>query len=415
MGMKSFVNLEKLQETVKNTSDCFDLEERSVDFLHKITSIKRNSTIGLIGDFGIGKSVFLEKKIRPKISEKSGWIWFDAWKFPNRDNLWEGFILECASQLGNEEKILKIIEGKQNSDKEALINSVASIPIPGISVIKNLTHFIETSPATRTFQLQKIFKEEILKKIKSREIFIVVEDIDRSDDFGLFFLETLKNFLDDLSTDEDFTKIVKVIVPLAPQNVKGEFESYLKCLDYQEVFTQEIDNTEQFVEEIWNGENIEEKQYLIKFLNTIVNLVSIRFVKFILRYAEIRYEEAQRKNPIDKIYWQFILERVAHYFIFELNPKSVTDEIRSQEAFFKQAAIDLIYKIPDFPSCGTLNGKDWRYFKDRPDDIDSRHVVYNYEFSEDRLDTRKREISGDPFQVSITFVIPQSYENYGYI
>ena len=49
------------------------------------------------------------------------------------------------------------------------------------------------SPATRVFELQELLKQMIEEQ--GRDTIIVVEDVDRSGQFGLRFLETLREFV----------------------------------------------------------------------------------------------------------------------------------------------------------------------------------------------------------------------------
>jgi ERCC4-type nuclease len=104
---------------------------------------------------------------------------FEAWKYPERKYLWENLILEMARQINPEkfDETLKVIEGKQHKDKSKLLEVVSDLPY--LKAIKNFDYFLETSPATRTFQLQSIF-ENLLKSIDAEKIYIVVEDVDRA-------------------------------------------------------------------------------------------------------------------------------------------------------------------------------------------------------------------------------------------
>lgn len=166
---------------------------------------------------------------------------------------------------------------------------------------------MHASPATRVFQLQEILKKLI--ENHGKDLIIVIEDIDRSGDFGIFFLETLKNFLDSSSLSHK----VKAIVPLSPESIDSKFEEYLKCLDYQEDYVVPMETMNRFVDSIWIGD-AEEKQQLTDFLDYIKEFTSFRLIKFILRKAELRYQELQRTQD-GPIFWQATLViELSEYF-----------------------------------------------------------------------------------------------------
>jgi len=51
-------------------------------------------------------------QIKNKYSENSKWFEFDAWKYPERANLWENFVLEFARQINKEifDKTMKQVD-----------------------------------------------------------------------------------------------------------------------------------------------------------------------------------------------------------------------------------------------------------------------------------------------------------------
>lgn len=78
-----------------------------------------------------------------------------------------------------------------------------------MAVIKNFNHFLHTSPAKRTFEIQKILLEQF-SNIPEKKLFIIIEDIDRSGDSGIYFLETLSHFL----KNEKIDKKIICIIPI---------------------------------------------------------------------------------------------------------------------------------------------------------------------------------------------------------
>lgn len=87
--------------------------------------------------------------------------------------------------------------------------------------------FIIGSPAKRTFQIQKILND-LLDNIDEENIYIVIEDIDRSGDSGIYFLETLNHFFKNNFKSE---KKVRIIVPISDKKYEESRSAYLKCLD----------------------------------------------------------------------------------------------------------------------------------------------------------------------------------------
>lgn len=90
-----------------------------------------------------------------------------------------------------------------------------------------LNHFFETSPARRVDEIQGILTDQIKKS--NKDLLVVVEDIDRSGDSGVFFLETLKQFISNLKTNN---KIV-VIVPMSDVSYGYSFFNFLLDRTYK--------------------------------------------------------------------------------------------------------------------------------------------------------------------------------------
>src|SRR5690606_1032944 len=102
--------------------------------------------------------------------------------------------------------------------------------------------------ARRVDEIQEIFKEQIQKA--DTDLYVVLEDIDRSGDAGVFFLETLKQFVASLTTNKKFI----VIVPISDASYYKNLESYLKSIDYFDFFVPENIKLGKFVEEIFDPE-----------------------------------------------------------------------------------------------------------------------------------------------------------------
>lgn len=294
---KGFVkNISLLEETSK-VEDCFDSKVAIDALSERLSKFEESGILGLVGRFGIGKSTLLHNVYLSRKEEKSEkWVEFDAWKFPDRKDLWEGFTLELAKQVNPKvfEDARKALDGKKGSDKETLTNVLAAggalFVNPALSVIKSFNHFFRSSPARRVFEIQEILIN-VVKECESSRIVIVVEDVDRSGDAGVFFLETLNQFL----RTADLDKQVLAIVPIGDDIFKRNHDCYLKCLNYVEFFKSRQLSLANFVEDIFESDvfkNTVEKEQLVSFLEAIFReypTATMRLLKLILRNANDNY------------------------------------------------------------------------------------------------------------------------------
>ena len=121
------------------------------------------------------------------------WINFDAWKYHDKKDLWEGFILDVADHFGKKKEILKRITGKDTKSSVVdvgtdllesatnwlpeLLSKITTIDakIPKLDFIDKLTSIFKSSPITRVFQLQEILKYLLSKKSFYSKMLIVQE------------------------------------------------------------------------------------------------------------------------------------------------------------------------------------------------------------------------------------------------
>jgi GTPase SAR1 family protein len=302
----SIIRNEELLEENHKTEDLLDFSFIIENFKAFLKEIKKNSIIGLIGKFGSGKSTMLYQIYKDLDAESDDkWIIFDAWKYPERNNLWEGFVLDFADQVGKKKEAQRKIDGKQV--KSAILDigtdllSRLSDNMPDLNFLDKFGEFFKKSPATRIFEIQIILKEMISKLDK--DVFIIVEDIDRSSDKGIFFLETLRDFIKENKFDH---KII-VIVPIGDKQyleVDEARDSYLKILDYTFNFNPGYIDFKNFIDNIFIqnlctkcqiGGIREEKSIFIEQLNYLFRKVlrkkdtSIRELKHVLRLTNIEY------------------------------------------------------------------------------------------------------------------------------
>ena len=220
---------------------------------------------------------------------------FDARKYPERKDLRENFILDIAQQLpeNSEQIFLNKLKWKPDNYFSALINDW----------INKLT---EAIPCFREYVFNKEKRElsvieELLKEIlitihigenwkPNQTIYIVIEDIDRSWDAWVYFLQTLNYFLKKIKLWEGL-KVIAIATIWNEECIKN-IESYLKCIDF-------IHNSPIISYSYWEmlryylDENCCDSN-LIEFINYIwkkFNGFTPRILKHILRDLIFVFEE----------------------------------------------------------------------------------------------------------------------------
>lgn len=316
---------EVVNETYK-TDDLLDFSEYIKDLHAIVDNSVRMSLIGIVGPYGSGKSVMLES-FRKKLRRKHKWVHIDAWKYPDRSDLWEGFVLDFARQVKPKQfkKVLSRLDGTSKDGLRTFIQSIGiatSLVLPGSDkAIDKLTYFAQSSPAKRIFQIQDIFKS-LLSGIKET-VFIVVEDVDRSGDAGIYFIETLNQFLKDLSVKNT----IKVLIPIAETSFNGDKQqAYVKALDYIEFFDVELRDLGRFVDEVFSLEittNDIKRDHILETLQRLLNNngLTYRQLKLVIRNADLKHRAIQAKGlPSDP---RIVLGIEASRFITNTNKGSM--------------------------------------------------------------------------------------------
>ncbi len=218
--------------------------------------------IAYVGDHGIGKSTILN---HIKNEDKFNWINFEAWRYADRSQIWDGFVVEVVSKLDHPEKknlsaVADEIEGekrkwllsglfikiKRGVDREPVGFSIIAIAVSlylgwfiwqrlnspsapleqyleaflkfgSISVLFSILAYLGLSsidspgkPLKRFFQLEERVVES-LSRVKKPTI-IIIEDIDRVESSHAYaFLQALKRLLVDQVAPHS-------IVVIAPQS-----------------------------------------------------------------------------------------------------------------------------------------------------------------------------------------------------
>lgn len=291
---------ESANETYK-TDDLLDFSAYVKDLRTIVDSSNHMSLIGIVGAYGSGKSVMLEA-FRRKLRRKHKWVHMDAWKYPDRSDLWEGFVLDFARQVKPRQfkKVLGKLDGTSTDGLRTLIKSVGALSnvfLPGSDkAVDKLAYFAQSSPAKRVFQIQDIFKQ-LLKDI-DETIYVVAEDIDRSGEAGIFFIETLNQFLKEL----DVKNSIKVLIPISDKSFESEKQqAYVKALDYIQFFDIGSRSLERFVDEVFARElttDAIKKDHILEILQRLVhdNGLTYRQLKLVIRNAELRHKAIEKRG-----------------------------------------------------------------------------------------------------------------------
>ncbi len=425
-------NPDLLKET-EQVKDLLGFGKIIKGFRNYLNNIKGNAIVGLIGPFGVGKSTMLhqlQEEDEEKHEKNIKWVKFDAWKYPDKKDLWEGFIFDFIRASNNKKLklittfqllylaitvlgisvLISIVKGsfdliplfteiinnfRHGSILSRILYSVIYF-ITGFVVgrfgrylveewksdpkiiqlaFKALISTLHINNAKRVDDYHKILENHIntdpnLKNIET--IYVVIEDVDRSQDSGIFFLETLSYFLKKY-------KLNKQIIVIAPINTNylsrhnpnhdKDEEVYLKSLDYTFNFdTSDIDFTD-FIQEIFDLEQIDTNtelvidhlQYLFRdvAINDNHGKMSIRKLKLLIREANKLYQsvfitkkdgkeiEEESKKYVDiRIWLAFYFAK--HTYNIKLN-KSILSGFKSKTHYegkkLDRLEISWMYKL----------------------------------------------------------------------
>lgn len=359
--VKGFIEHPEILEEDYRVGDLLDFSEIIERFTKKLDSIPDTSIFGLVGEYGSGKSTMLYQ-IQEKRRANELWINFDAWKYPERQDLWEGFVLDFAHQIGEREKAQGEIDGTDIKNKNLSIAAGAVGMIPGLGSIDKFLDVFKSPPATRVYQLQEILTHLINKQ--SKNIVIVVEDIDRSGDSGIYFLETLRHFL----KNTDLRRRVHVVVPIGNENYREEETSYLKCLDSVVFFRPRDIRLKRFVEatfrktlfeknESTNGKIFatgeHKKGQVVSFLELLLTHQdkNMRMLKAILRGANSSYR-IQQQDGLEPDWRVTICFETAKHIRQENQPFFQFEEIVRDNVILRNSVIALFLRamLADTPS-----------------------------------------------------------------
>jgi len=323
--------------------DLLEFDSIVQSFSLRLKSVPPTTMLGLVGEYGSGKSTMLFQ-LQQASPKSELWINFDAWKYPERHGLWEGFVLDFADQLGKKRQVAHEVDGRTTGIKsiDGIANIVRTIVdrTPFLAKIEKATEFFSKSPAKRTFEIQEMLSQ-LIKGVES-DIVIVIEDIDRSGDCGVYFLETMHQFLSELRSD----KRLVVIVPIGNENFGRRRHTYDKCLDFVEIFEPRY-NFSLFVDAIFDKSLFEvnasdndqtssdgnsgARGQMIDFFEDLTTKtgINIRVIKSLLRRSNLVY--VQQKADGYKPDWRLTIgfEAAKHLGISDGATPSLFDDIRS--------------------------------------------------------------------------------------
>lgn len=300
-----------LMEDNCEVDDLFEMNSIQDDIWKKIQWLPNKSIFALVWPYGSGKSTIIHNiKQQHKDWENDPiWVQFDSWKYPERKDLWEGFIFEMAEKIWSVSQTHRKVEWEKS-----FVRKMFGL-IPLADKVDNL--FTKNSWAKRVFEMQKILHSMI--DWFDRDLCIVVEDIDRSWEYGTRFLETLGYFL---KNHNYWGKQLRVIVLIGKENYQKDLESYLKCIDAFEFYEPAAPKYLSFVEHHFSSEFIEwtenkiAKNQIITFLEEFTRLekFTLRLIKYVLRKSDLIYRR-QIEDWFSPDFRKVILIEASRYYI----------------------------------------------------------------------------------------------------
>jgi len=319
--------------------------KRQID---RLAQKKKHSIIAYLGPFGAGKSTILKEV--EKQTNTYQWVTFEMWRYANRNELWDAFVIKVVSELRkrkDESDIADEVEGSVLSKFEkplilfwvmfiwlsltylsfiawssfkdgagagdqfweAYFKYAAPAIFPililgGLSWFFQLGFLTNKRPLKRVFELEGLLFRNI-KKMK-KPLIVVVEDVDRASEDGVIFLETLNYFLRRIGS------VSKAFVVVAPQSAQAfdrtsvdiykGLETALKIYDEKIYFNASIsdeslrnfyDNLE--VDPTWKGRITQATQAIVSAHR---KSFTIRLLKHALRETAQFTEMYPGVNPV---------------------------------------------------------------------------------------------------------------------
>lgn len=431
---KGFIeDLEFLKE-YDNDKDLFGYDKHAQKLYGYLAALpSETAIITLKGPYGIGKSFLInlmKKRSIKKDTKRNYWFCFESWRYTDRKDLWRAFVAEIDEDVAQDSYQWPCIRKARNLLQELRfgINFVFAVLLLGISVLSLFLSLIPginlmqayfvvialfalmistlgvylRNPFYRQEGYEKQFKG-IIKKLKKhgyQKAYIVLEDVDRSQDQGLLFLETLSLFLRKLrSEDQDFLPI-KVIVPMSDQSFDSARQkaSLLKAVDYTYSFNINYLDIKGFVAKVFHKEFANAKMkicvesiFKLFFVHgDTPNQFNLRTWKIILRGAQDRYIYLKTKKIIDDVQPIIcILIEAMKYIEVKSSQKTIN--------LFDQVLLNGGIQEPEFAQMGIfkiLFINDNKLKADEALALDTSFIRHCSLTVSDELDLRKKGSSG---------------------
>lgn len=378
-------NLEEQIPTLEG--EALGIYKDDFESLESTISKGGNSFIALIGDPGTGKSTFFHNFLvyRENVLKKDFLKFkFDVWEVPGRMYLWDAFVLEFARNIN--EKLYKSTKEKVDGEiKEGIekgISAFQGFSILGIGANFDFKTLMQNTPAKRLSDYQDIFVKEVLKEVKQKTIFITLEDIDRAGQEGLYFLETLRKFID--KNKNELSKLginIVVFVPL----LKSEYEKQDKKYRFDKVCRPVLDFSsfnvnsylviKQFLQKTFQESHNQKQEELLQYSESIQKVafvmrnVSMRDIKQYITQVEILIRDKKFIELGEQINISAIM------FLLWIRDQDVLDILINigHNGQLQRYTIKIKDRVLWYDACVILGDSDMNYW------LTSEHEGYQYD------------------------------------
>ncbi|MBU7046391.1 MAG: pentapeptide repeat-containing protein [Theionarchaea archaeon] len=293
------------------------------DFVDSFLDIILNSkeatpfTIGIHGDWGVGKTTIM-KRIQKKLKEKECLtIWFNPWKYGEKEEVWKGLIKTIFDEF--ETETVKDILSEVLSEKKEIFSKIIEDIINKFGFAETLSELRNISKLDTQFinEFENIMETLISRNLrrKNKDLLVIfVDDLDRCrPENAIKILEAIKLHLSVpkctfmIGFDRDVvdrgieiiygrdsningTDYIKKIIQLpfkVPKPGKEEIVNYTeKCINKvgaEGIFSENGKIKEEYIDTIVQGTNSNPRE-IKRFLNSFVLLHNVKEEKMGIDY-----------------------------------------------------------------------------------------------------------------------------------
>ena len=364
-------------------------------------------TIGIIGEWGSGKTSFINMTLEALKNDKNYIIFhFNPWNISTRKQLISDFFNQLSNEIGriDKEKVLEDVS-KNLKLLSKIFKPISLIPIPQISITASIMEkncekigkFLEELSNYQEKNLDEI-KEELNNSLEklNKKVVIVIDDIDRLSDNDIREIFQLVKSIADFKNTIYILSYDNNIVSEALNNLqKGRGEEYLEKIIQVPIMLPHISKSDVnkiFLNKLRNVLTVSEEEFDKNYYNELYsngfsnNLTNLRDVERYLNSFSFGFNTIKDElNIIDymavtlfKVFepqlYKYIQEN-EEYFTgvkfggeFEINPQEDREKIKKElEELFdnlkkinKENAKDMIKTI--FPKIkGLYSGSNYDY------------------------------------------------------